>query len=299
MLRQDINASDVIAIIRRRWSLIVLLTLLGGVSGFVLAHTLPIRFTSQTLVLVQQPAVSPELVPTLNSDNTNQRLAAMQQQILSRSRLEPVIQELGLYHNDISRVPMEVLVERLRRTITITPIQAMAETRAQNLPGFTISVVFDDPHSAQQICAKITSMFLSENLQLRKGEVTNTTEFLGKQLGEAKAKLDEQDARLAAFQRRYLGSLPDQNQTNLNLLAGLTSQLEASTQALSRAQQDKSFAESVLSQQSATWQASQSGVSPETFDQQLAALQTQLLVLQSKYTADHPDVIKAKSDIAS
>jgi len=299
MLRQDINARDVIAILRRRWSLIVLLTLFGGVSGFVAAHVLPKRFTSQTLVLVQQPAVSPQLVPTMEADNTNQRLAAMQQQILSRSRLEPVIQELGLYHKDIDRVPMEDLVDRLRRTITITPIQAMAETRAQNLPGFTISVVFDEPHAAQQICAKITSMFLAENLQLRKGEVTNTTEFLGKQLGEAKAKLDEQDARLAAFQRRYLGSLPDQNQTNLNLLAGLTSQLEASTQALSRAQQDKSFAESVLGQQLAAWQASQSGMSPETFDQQLTALQTQLVALQSKYTDDHPDVIKTKADIAS
>ena len=299
MLRQDINASDVIAILRRRWTVIVLLTAFGIVAGFILAHVLPKRFSSQTLVLVQQPAVSPDLVPTLNSDNTNQRLAAMQQQILSRSRLEPVIQELGLYPKDINRVPTEDLVERLRRTITITPIQAMAETRAQNLPGFTITVVFDEPHTAQQICAKITAMFLAENLQLRKGEVTNTTEFLGKQLAEAKAKLDEQDARLAAFQRRYLGSLPDQNQTNLNLLAGLTSQLEASTQALSRAQQDKSFAESVLSQQLAAWQATQSGTNPETFDQQLAALQTQLLTLQSKYTDDHPDVIKAKSDIAA
>src|SRR5882672_8325223 len=299
MLRQDINARDVIAIVRRRWPLIVVLTLFGGVAGFIAAHVLPKTFTSQTLVLVQQPAVSSVLVPTLNSDNTNQRLAAMQQQILSRSRLEPVIQELGLYHKDIDRVPMEDLVERLRRTITITPIQAMAETRAQNLPGFTISVAFDEPHSAQQICAKITSMFLAENIQLRKGEVTNTTEFLGKQLAEAKAKLDEQDAKLAAFQRRYLGSLPDQNQTNLNLLAGLTSQLEASTQALSRAQQDKSFAESVLGQQLSAWQASQSGISPETLDTQLAALQAQLVVLQSKYTNDHPDVIKAKGDIAT
>jgi polysaccharide chain length determinant protein (PEP-CTERM system associated) len=299
MLRQDINASDVIAILRRRWSLIILLTLFGGATGFIAARILPKRFTSQTLVLVQQPAVSAQLLPTLVSDDTNQRLAAMQQQILSRSRLEPVIQELGLYHADVDRVPMEDLVERLRRAITITPIQAMAETRAQNLPGFTISVVFDDPHFAQQICAKITSMFLAENLQLRKGEVTNTTEFLGKQLDEAKAKLDEQDARLAAFQRKYLGVLPDQTQTNLNLLAGLSSQLEASTQQLSRAQQDKSFAESVLSQQLAAWQASQSGANPETFDQQLAALQTQLLVLQSKYTDDHPDVIKAKSDIAT
>ncbi len=299
MLRQDINARDVIAIVRRRWPLIVVLTLFGAVTGFIAAHILPKTFTSQTLVLVQQPAVSSVLVPTLNSDNTNQRLAAMQQQILSRSRLEPVIQELGLYHKDIDRVPMEDLVERLRRTITITPIQAMAETRAQNLPGFTISVAFDEPHSAQQICAKITSMFLAENIQLRKGEVTNTTEFLGKQLAEAKAKLDEQDAKLAAFQRRYLGSLPDQNQTNLNLLAGLTSQLEASTQALSRAQQDKSFAESVLGQQLSAWQASQSGISPETLDTQLAALQAQLVVLQSKYTNDHPDVIKAKGDIAT
>ena len=299
MLRQDINASDVIAILRRRWSLIILLTLIGGASGLLAARILPKRFASQTLVLVQQPAVSQELVPTLNSDNTNQRLAAMQQQILSRSRLEPVIQELGLYRGDMNRVSMEDLVERLRRSITITPIQAMAETRAQNLPGFTISVVFDDPHFAQQICAKITSMFLAENIQLRKGEVTNTTEFLGKQLQEAKAKLDEQDARLAVFQRKYLGSLPDQNQTNLNLLAGLTSQLEASTQALGRAQQDKSFAESVLSQQLSVVQASQTGTNPETLDQQLAAMQAQLLALQSKYTNDHPDVIKAKADIVA
>src|SRR5258708_9749783 len=243
MLRKDINARDVIAIGRGRWRLIVVLTLFGGVAGFVAAHILPKTFTSQTLVLVQQPAVSSALVPSINSDNTNQRLAAMQQQILSRSRLEPVIKELGLYPKDIDRVPMEDLVERLRRTITITPIQAMAETRAQNLPGFTISVVFDEPHSAQQICEKITSMFLAENIQLRKGEVTNTTEFLGKQLAEAKAKLDEQHAKLAAFQRRYLGSLPDQNQTNLNLLAGLTPHLGASTTELTPAHQPKQFAQ--------------------------------------------------------
>src|ERR1700687_653651 len=257
MLRQDISARDVIIILRRRCVLITLITLIGCTSGFALLHILPKRFTSQTLVLVQQPVVSPELLTTLVSDNINQRLAAMQQQILSRSRLEPVIQELDLYHSDIDSVPMEDLVERLRRTITITPIQAMAETRAQNLPGFTISVIFGEPQAAQQICAKITSMFLAENIQIPKGEVTHTTEFLEKQLEEAKAKLDEEDARLATFQRRFLGSLPDQNQTNLNLLAGLTSQLEASTQALSRAQQDKSFADSVLPQQLFVWQGAQ------------------------------------------
>jgi polysaccharide chain length determinant protein (PEP-CTERM system associated) len=175
----------------------------------------------------------------------------------------------------------------------------MAETRAQNLPGFYISVVFNDPHLAQQICARITNMFLEENLASRQGQTIQTNEFLGKQVDEAKAKLDEQDARLATFQRKYQGILPDEEQTNLNLLAGLTSQLEASTQALSRAQQDKSFAESVLSQQEAAWQSSQSGQNPETLAQQLAALEAQLTALQSKYTDDHPDVMKAKNDIAA
>jgi polysaccharide chain length determinant protein (PEP-CTERM system associated) len=298
MLHQDIALKDVLAILKRRFVLIAVLAAVGSAAGFLLTRFLPKRFTSQTLVLVQQPGVSKEIIPSVVSDNTNQRLAAMQQQILSRSRLESVIQELGLYHQDVGRVSMEVLVQKLRAAITITPVQPMAETRAQSLPGFYIIVQFSDAHSAQNICSRITSMFLNEYLQLRRGEATQTTQFLGQQLEDAKAKLDEQDARLAAFQRRNLGSLPDQNQTNLNLLTGLNSQLEASTQTLNRAQQDKSFAESLLSQQLAAWQASQAGQNPETLEQQLAALQAQLVTLQSKYTDDHPDVIKAKNDLA-
>ncbi|MBZ5641953.1 MAG: lipopolysaccharide biosynthesis protein [Acidobacteriia bacterium] len=298
MLHQDIKPSDVISILKRRWYLIALIAVIGGAGGYFASHVLPKRFTSQTLVLVQPPIVSQSLVPTVVADNTNQRLAAMQQQILSRSRLEPVIQQFGLYAKDIDSVPMDALVERLRTAITITPVQPMAETRAQNLPGFYISVVFNDPRMAQAICARITNMFLEENVQSRKGQTIQTNEFLGKQLEEAKAKLDEQDARLAAFQRRNMGILPDDAQTNIGLLAGLTPQLEASTQALTRAQQDKSFAESQLAQQIAAWQATQSGTNPETLEQQLAALEANLTTLQSKYTNDHPDVIKAKNDIA-
>ena len=53
----------------------------------------------------------------------------------------------------------------------------------------------------------------------------------------------------------------------------------------------------MLTQQIAAWQASKTGQSPETLDQQLAALQTQLATLKARYTDDYPDVIKAKADI--
>jgi polysaccharide chain length determinant protein (PEP-CTERM system associated) len=296
MVHQELGAKDVVAIIRRRFFLIFLLALFGGAAGFAAARILPKRYTSKTLVLVEQPEVQP--VTPIATDNVNQRLATMQQQILSTARLEPVIHDLKLDERNTRPLPIEETVDHLRQAITITPVAPMAETRAQNLPGFTISVVFDDPGIAQKICAMITSMFVEEDINTSNVVDADTTKFLNEQLDQAKAQLDEQDAKLAAFQRRFVGSLPEDSQTNLNLLNGQTSQLEAATQAVNRAQQDKSFAESILAQQLSGWQASQSGQNPETLDQQLETMQAQLVALQSKYTDDHPDVIKAKNDIA-
>src|ERR1700691_3088000 len=207
MVHQEIGAKDVVAIVQRRFSLILLLAVFGGVAGFAAARILPKKYTSKTLVLVQQPESQP-VTPT-STDNVNQRLATMQQQILSTARLEPVIHDLSLYQSDISRLPMEDLVERLRKSITITPVAPMADTRAQNLPGFTITVIFDNPQIAQKICAMITSMFIDEDIKESQGQDVDTTKFLNEQLAQKKAQLDEQDAKLATFQRRYTGMLPE------------------------------------------------------------------------------------------
>src|SRR5260370_38556982 len=77
----------------------------------------------------------------------------------------------------------------------------------------------------------------------------------------------------------------------------MNAQLEANTQALSRAHQDKVFNESLVGQQEANWKASQTGQKPETAEQQMGALQDQLTSLQARYTSEHPDVIKLKSQI--
>jgi polysaccharide chain length determinant protein (PEP-CTERM system associated) len=295
--QRELTPQDYISILRRRWPLIVLLAVIGGGLGYTAARFLPKRFTSQTLVLVEQPTVPYDYVKPVVSADTNQRLASMQQEILSRARLEPLIQQFGLYRDVKNQASTEDSVARLRKAVTVTPIQPMAETSSHGLPGFTISVNFDDPRLAQQICSTITSMFMEENLRIRQQQGEQTTSFVAKHLEDSKTKLDEQDAKLASFKRRYLGSLPDEEQANLNLLMGLTSQLDATTQALSRAQQDKSFAESMLTQQLAAWQVTPSGQNPETLEQQLSALQAQLASLKSKYTEDYPDVIKAEKDV--
>ena len=299
MIQRELTFADYAAILRRRWVLITALTLVGGPLAYGVSRFLPNRYMSQTLVLIEQPTVPSDFVKPVISTEINERLASMQEEILSRTRLEPIIHQFGLYPGDMNRVPVEELVQRLQKSIQVTPVQPMAETQSQALPGFHIIVTLDNPKTAQEVCAAVTSMFIEENLRLRQQRSEDTTQFLAQQLVDAKAKLDAQDARLAEFKSRYIGSLPDEEKGNLNLLMGLTSQLDAATQALARAQQDKSFAESMLAQQVAAWQAAQTGSNPETMDAQLAALQTQLANLQARYTDDYPDVVKTKSEIAA
>src|SRR5262249_14775035 len=157
---------------------------------------------------------------------------------------------------------------------------------------------FDNPQLAQQICQEFTSMFMEQNATNRVNKSNKTTQILTEKLEEAKAKLDEQDKKLAQFKSEHLITLPEQEQTNLTILSGLNTQLDAATQALTRMQQDKTLNETLLGQQEANWKASQVGQqSPESQEQELTALQEQLSVLLTRYTPEHPDVVKVKAQI--
>jgi polysaccharide chain length determinant protein (PEP-CTERM system associated) len=295
---REMSVDDYLAILRRRLWWIVIPAILGPIISYGVSLTLPDRYTSQTLVLVEQQKVPESYVRSIVNDELNERLGTMKEQILSRTRLQPIIERHELWKSEWKTAPMEDLVGRLRMGIAITPIKSVNTSRRAELPGFFISVTMDNARRTQQICTEITSMFMEENLRLREQRAVGTTEFLSKQLDESKRKLDEQDARLAVFKRRYIAQMPGQEQANMNILMGLTTQLEAVTQLVNRTQQDKTYMESLLAQQLAAWQASQAGNNPQTMEQQLVALRNQLITVEGRYTADHPDVIKLRNDIA-
>jgi polysaccharide chain length determinant protein (PEP-CTERM system associated) len=275
--------------------------LLAPAVGFGVSFLLSAKYTSTASVLVEGQKVPEGFVMPIVSQDLMQRITSLEQQVLSRSRLQPVVERLGLAKGgDIDNA-----IDEIRSNIEIDP---MAPTTVPNskkkpggndIPGFTVNCTAPRPRQAQEICSQITSMLLEENLKSREQVAQGTTEFLSGQLDEAKRNLDEQDAKLAAFKRQYVGQLPDNSDSNLKILMGLNSQLDAVTQTINRAQQDKAYAESMLAQQIANYQASNStNSSPQALEQQLAALQAQLVQLRARYTEDHPDVIKAKADVA-
>ena len=294
--QREMTIEDYKAILIRRMWLLIIPAVVFSAGGYLLSLFLPARYKSETVVLVEAPTVSSELVKPIGGD-TNQRLATMREEILSRTRLQQIMEKFNLYRNDIGKYPLEELVGRLRSSIEVSAVRPMDRTNANGLPGFTIDVIAEKPQLAQQICTEITSMFLQQNVIISERKAEDTTDFINRTLQEAKAKLDDQDAKLAEFQRRYMGALPDEAQTNFSLLTGLASQLDAVTQSLNRAQQDKVFLESALSQQIAAAKLPQTADNPDTLSRQLTVLQDQLASLRIRYTDDHPDVIKVRNEI--
>ena len=298
MIERELTSEDYIRMLRRRWPLIVVLAVIGALLTYGVSRFLPNRYTSQTLVIVEQPTVSTDYVRPTSYSFTADSLIAMKKQILSRANLEPILHQFDLYPDETNRVPIDGLVARLQSSIEVSSMHSSSDgSENKGVPGFYVMVTMDNPRTAQRVCAAVTSMFIEENARRRQEQSQDTTQFLAQQITDAKAKLDEQDTKLAEFKSRHLGSLPDEEHAGLEVLSGAYSQLDAITQALSRVQQDKNLVETMLAREIAARRASQTGQNPETFEEQLAALQTSLASLQSRYTDDYPDVIKTKTEI--
>ena len=297
---RETKAEDIRRLVRRRIWAIVIPIMVMPVLGYTLAKVLPKKFTSTALVIVEGQKVPEGYVRSVVTDELQERLIAMQEQILSRTRLQPVLEKFGVYKDEVGKVPMEELVDKMRKNIAVVPLQgSMSGPKNAGVPGFNITFSAETARLAQQVCTEITSMFMEENLKLREQRAEGTTGFLTKQLEEAKRNLDDLDAKLADFKKQYIGNLPQQEQMNFGLLTSINVQLDNATQALNKAQHDRAYAKEMLSQQLANWRIQHTtGTNADSLQAQITGLQSQLNVLEGRYTPDHPDVIKMKADIA-
>ncbi len=290
------TVQDYVAILKKRWWILAIPAIIFPIVGYGISFLIQPQYISQTLVLVEQQKVPESYVKPVVTEDLTGRLATMKEQILSRSRLQPIIERFNLFAN--SKMSMDDRIDQTRKNIGITPIQSEI-ARTNGLPGFFISFKAGDPRTAQLVCGEIQSLFVSENLSDRAASAEGTTAFLKGQLADAKAKLDDQDARLEKFQQTYMGKLPGAENANINMMTSLNSQLDAATQALARMEQDKSYAESILAlqQNQSASTAEHGGAGPGAQQAQLQQLLAEEADLSTRYTDDYPDVLTVRRKI--
>jgi polysaccharide biosynthesis transport protein len=297
--QQGLNLQQVAGIVRRRhWHFLVPL-FLGWVMVWGASWVLPSVYKSGTTIIVEQPTVSKELIPSNVNDDLQDRLQSITQQILSRTRLLHIIDTLGLYPERRARSTPDDLVARMSKDINIELVRA---TGSQELTSFNISFSSRDPLTAQRVTSELTNLFINENLEMQNQEATNTTGFFEAQIAAAGQALSEQEEKIRLFKDQHSADLPSQMPGNLTILSGLQSQLQSEQDNLDRAKQQTVYYQSLIGQYR-TLQRSNKGTpgAPSglaAIDIELDRLRSQLADLKAHYTDHHPDVRKVEGQIA-
>ncbi len=289
------------ALARRRYWYFLIPLFAGWIAIFTLSWLLPTVYRSGTLILVQQPRVPQQYVVPVVTSDLQERLNSITQQILSRTRLEGIIKKLNLYSDERAHKTTDDLVQRMRKDIDVELVRSTGD---KEVTAFNVYYASRDPRLAQRVTSELTTLFITENLQSRREQAEQTTHFLQSQLDDARNSLAQQEERLRKYKDQFLGELPGQLQSNMQILTGLQSQLQAEQDALGRAKQQNTYLQSLLSQY-ATQQApatvgnSDDPLGLSAVDRQLDGLRAQLADLSSHYTDRHPDIRKVKVEIAN
>ena len=284
---------------RRRWWILIPFVL-GWAAVLGASWVLPPKYKSEALILVEQQRVPETYVQSNVTLDIGARMAGLTEQIMSRTRLMTIADKFNLYPSERAKQDPEKIVEALRKDISID-LQKSTGSRNQELTAFKLSYVSSNPQLAQQVTNELSSLFIDTSMKHSADESQQTTEFLKRQLEVARKDLDDQETKLKEFKSQNLGELPEQLQGNVQILSGLQGRLQGANDTLNRAEQQRVYLESLMSQYKGNQQTAGTDmpVTPAAMDQRLELLHQQLADLQAKYTEKHPDVIRVKGEIAA
>ena len=297
---RQLSATEYLAIWRRRWKLALVSLLFGSAAGFSLARLIPPSYVSTATVAETRGSSYRANQP--GREFTASQLSALSQQVLTPERMRALAARYGLSSSGRREHSGDGMAQ-LGTSVAVLPAEA----------GFTVSFSDANPRTAQQVCGELASLFLQEELKNRQRDTSlsessgnstagnDVTDFLARQVAEAKRNLDEREAKLAEFRRQHAAefSSAERNATERKI-ADDEAQLQATDAALKSAlQQRTALTESLFAQQSTALRTRKpvETTGTEALEEQLAAEQAQLVTLETRYTPDHPDVVKLRSDI--
>jgi protein tyrosine kinase modulator len=288
----------VIAWRRKWWAILPAVAITAGVYAWV--RTLPNLYRSDTLILVVPQRVPENYVKSTVTTRIEDRLQSIQQQILSRTRLERIIQDFNLYADARRTAIMEDVVEKMRGNINVQVVKGDA---------FRVSFTSDEARTAMRVCERVASLFIEENLRDREVLAEGTNQFLEAQLEDARRRLIETERKVEEYKRTYAGELPEQRDANMQGLHNAEVQVQSLIEAMNRDRDrrlivERSIADAESPDPQLTPPPAPPAPAPQigpdglpvgaTAAQQLETAQATLQQMQTRLTPQHPDILRLK-----
>jgi polysaccharide chain length determinant protein (PEP-CTERM system associated) len=315
--RRVLDFEDYIDILRRHRSWIIGPAFLGVVAGVVIAFLWPDTFEASGQMRVRPPAVPQRLVASNMSEEMSQRVNAIYQGIVSRTNLSNLITNDNLYPDKRKRLPMEDVIEDMRKDIVISPLKSMSTgtTGRNNVFAFTVSYAYSDRRLATKVCSELISKFMEESVTSRSSQSQETTAFFKEESEAAKQTLDELDSKITAFKTSNSGVLPEEANSLMMSVSAVESSISNLNMSISRASGEKIQLESQLrflreqvpsnQPQPAGGASTDNAAAPAPRDEHLnqlddsvSKLESQISALRETYKESHPDMQRAVALLA-
>lgn len=313
--RRALDVEDYLEIVRRHRSWILGPAFIGLVLGVVVAYLWPDSYMSSGMIRVVPPVVPQRLVQANVSQEMSQRVNQLYQEIVSRPNLIDLIQSFNLYPAERKRLPIEDVVELMRKDINISPLRGLSSRGDRTgAAAFNISYRYSDRRQTQRVTERLITKFIDEGFSSRTKQSVLTTQFLRDQVETAKRELDEIENKITAMRLSNRTQLPEQEQVMVNRISSLETGIQNLNLSLSRVGQEKLQLETqlriVADQLNAARSAPEPGSAPAVggstapaarnpelaeLDREIMRLDATLTGLKETYRDNHPDVQRTQS----
>lgn len=298
-------------ILKRRIWLLLIPPAISLFGALIYSASLPNVYQSDMLIAIVPQRVPDAFVRSTVTLRTEERLDALAVQVTSRTLLEQLIREFDLYPVERLRLPMEDVVDAMRLAVAVELERPRRGPRGPEAPhAFHVRFTYTDPDVAARVTQRLGSLFVDQNTRDRGALAEATDQFLEYQLAEARGRLEEQERRLEAFRQRHGKELPTQMQSNMQAIQTTQMQVQAVVESIARDRDRKLMLERLYREaanepavaRTVPERPSQSGdpgaPAGATARQQLAAARENLARLELRLKPGHPDVVRAKRQIA-
>ncbi len=297
---------------RRKWLILLPIITMTAAIGYVV-YKLPSVYESRTLLTVKPPTISDKVVQSLTDEDLTQRLQTINQEVLSRSSLEPMIAKYKLFELERNAgMDTALIIEKMTKNITVDLERTDNE---QKVAAFTIKYRDRSPEAARNVTAELATKYVNAQVLASTQTAEVTREFIDNQLNHAKTSLDTLEKQRLDIMMQNVETLPESSQGLIAQLDGLRKsedtiakdkqtlitekgRLHDSIRALnSQARLIEDFGEKET--EAAVKDATQIEDTPAYAQlvQKRAEFNAKLENLKLSLREKHPDVIKAQNEI--
>jgi uncharacterized protein involved in exopolysaccharide biosynthesis len=305
---QTVQGSDATTVkealdfLRRRFWLCVAAAVPIFVAAVMLAVRLPPVYLSQATILIEQPAIPEDIVPSTISSYVDEQIQIVSQRVYTKDTVFEIVEEFNLFPEERKAEPAEATVERFIASTHLENLTtAVTDDRGRvstSTFAFVVGFRYKSPEVAQKVAEHLTQRFLDENVRSRAQRTATTTQFLQEEAERLANEISEMEVKLAGFKDSFGAALPEQVRLSMDTLNRTEQELSSLDTQLRQLRSEQQIYQSEL--QSLSPYAtifSESGEPIFTAEQRLAELRQLYLQYSSRYGPEHPDVLRTKREI--